>query len=59
MGAPTSTRRTTKRFDFTFENDTGTGPYGIYVSKIRSSMTIFNDCQRLDTADGRCLSYYR
>jgi hypothetical protein len=59
MGAPKSARRTTKQFNFTFENDTGTGPYGIYSSKIRSSMTIFNNCKRLDTADGHCLSYYR
>ncbi len=58
MGAAKSARRTTKKFDFTFENDTGTGPYGVYTSKIRSSMTIFNSCKRLDTADGRCLSYY-
>jgi hypothetical protein len=58
MGAAKSARRTTKKFDFTFENDTGTGPYGIYTSKIRSIMTIFNNCKRLDTADGRCLSYY-
>jgi hypothetical protein len=58
MGAPKSARRRTREFDFTFEHDTGTGPYGIYTSKIRSSMTIFNDCKRLDNADGRCLSYY-
>jgi hypothetical protein len=58
MGAPKSARQTTKKFDFTFENDTGTGPYGVYTSKIRSSMTIFNNCKRFDTADGRCLSYY-
>jgi hypothetical protein len=58
MGAPLSARRTTKKFDFTFEHDTGTGPYGIYTSKIRSSMTVFTNCKRLDTADGRCLSYY-
>jgi hypothetical protein len=58
MGAPKSARRTTKEFDFTFEHDTGTGPYGVYRSKIRSSMTIFNNCKQLDTDHGRCLSYY-
>jgi hypothetical protein len=58
MGAPKSAHRTTKKFDFTFVNDTGTGPYGIYTSKIRSTMTIFNDCKRLNITDGRCLSYY-
>jgi hypothetical protein len=58
MGAPKSARRTTKEFDFTFEHDTGTGPYGVYRSKIRSSMTIFNNCKQLDTDDHRCLSYY-
>ena len=58
MGAPKSARRTTKDFDFTFEHDTGTGPYGIYKSKIRSFMTIFNNCKQLDTDDHRCLSYY-
>jgi hypothetical protein len=58
MGAPKSARRTTKDFDFTFEHDTGTGPYGVYKSKIRSFMTIFNNCKQLDTDDHRCLSYY-
>jgi hypothetical protein len=59
MGARRSVRKTTKHFDFTFDHDTGTGPYGVYVSKIRSSMTIINGCKLLDLADGNCLSYSR
>jgi hypothetical protein len=58
MGARRSARRTTRRFDFVFVHDTGTGPYGIYKSEIYSTMEIFNDCKRLDAAGGRCLSYY-
>jgi hypothetical protein len=58
MGARRSARRTTRRFDFDFMHDTGTGSYGIYKSEIDSAMVIFNDCKRLDAASGRCLSYY-
>jgi hypothetical protein len=58
LGAPKSAHKTTKAFNFTYRFDSGTGPYGIYLSKIRSSMTIFNNCKLLDTADGRCMSYY-
>ena len=58
MGARKAAHRTTKHFDFTFVNDTGTGPYGVYKSKIRSSMTIINNCKLFDDADGHCLSFY-
>jgi hypothetical protein len=58
MGAPKSARRTTKEFNFSFERDTGTGPYGVYKDHITSGMTIINGCKRFNVATGRCMSYY-
>jgi hypothetical protein len=58
MGAPKSARRTTREFDYSFERDTRTGPYGVYKSKIVSSVTIVNGCERFNVANGRCVKYY-
>lgn len=58
MGAPNSARRTTKAFNFFFERDTGTGPYGVYKDDIKSSLTIINGCQRFNFTDGVCVKYY-
>ena len=58
MGAAKSARRTTKEFNFSFERDTGTGPYGVYKDHITSSMTITNGCKRFNVANGRCVKYY-
>jgi hypothetical protein len=58
MGAPLSARQTTKKFDYSYERDTGTGRYGVVTDRIVSSVTIINGCKSLNLDTGRCVKYY-
>lgn len=58
MGASRSARRTTKKFDYSYERDTGTGPYGVVRDRIVSSVTIINGCKSFNLGTGRCVKYH-